>query len=77
MHSHVVEKHKKSVQRYHQQLRNEAESQRSVKEADEQKSDQQIWKRLEELERQEQRRKEMQQNMYVNLTNVVANPVLS
>lgn len=77
MHFHVTEQHKKSVQRYHQQLRDEAETSRSVQETDEQMSDQQVWKRLEELERQEQRRQEMQQDMYVNIPNVVTNPGLS
>ena len=67
---HVVEQHKKSVQRYHQQLRNEADSRRSVKEVEKQISDQQVWKRLEELELQEQRRKEMQQDTYVTVLNV-------
>ena len=77
MHFHVTEQHKKSVQRYHQQLRNETESVSSLKETEEQMSDQQVWKRLEELERQEQRRNEMQQDMYVNIPNVVTNPGLS
>ena len=77
MHFYVTEQHKKSVQRYHQQLREEADSASSVQETEEQMSDQQEWKRLEELERQEQRRKELQQDMYVNIPNVVTNPGLS
>ena len=67
---HAAEQHKKSVQRYHQQLRNEADSRRSVKEVEKQMIDQQVWKRLEELELQEQRRKEMQQDTYVTVLNV-------
>ena len=45
MHFYVTEQHKKSVQRYHQQLREEADSASSVQETEEQMSDQQVWKK--------------------------------
>ena len=67
----ILEQHRKSLQKYHEQLRRETEDKKTEVETsnDEMKrpmTDQELWSRLEQLELQEQQEKEMEQEMYVN-----------
>ena len=65
-----IEQHRKSVQRYRQQLRMEAEAkhneqQRGKGETKKPMTDEELWARLDELELREKQENEMERDMYI------------